>query len=99
MKNTTFTKQRRKLAAAGLTAKQALCLALHCFDGLTQEDIALSLGVTHQAVCCHIAAARVRLARAGLCLRKPESEPEVTVYPVDPAELDKLGPDELKVLW
>ena len=99
MKNFTASEQRQKLASAGLTAKQALCLALHCFDGLTQEEIGLRMGITQRAAAYHIAAAHRRLAKVALRAEARRTEFQAVLYPMDPSEIDRLGPREIKAVW
>jgi len=99
MKNLTRSNQRQKLASAHLTTKQAQCLALHCYDGLTHEEIGLRLGITRRAASYHIAAARGRLARVGLEAEAVRIEFQAVLCPMDPYELDKLGPREIKAVW
>ncbi|MBL7132700.1 MAG: sigma-70 family RNA polymerase sigma factor [Phycisphaerae bacterium] len=99
MKNSTASEQRQKLASAGLTPKQALCLALHCFDGLTHEEVGLCLGIAQRTASYHIAAARRRLAEVGLRARVLRREFQPVLYPMDPSELDNLGLREIKGVW
>jgi len=97
--NSTAFKQQQKLASARLTAKQAQCLALHCYDGLSEEEIGLRLGIRHQTVSRRIVAARRRLDKVGLRAEPVHIEFQAVLCPMDPAELDKLGPREIKAVW
>lgn len=99
MKNSTASEQRQKLASAGLTVRQALCLALHCFDGLTQKEIGLRLGISQRAVAYHIAAAHRRLAKVALRAKVCRTEFEAVLYPMNPSEIDRLGPRDIKAVW
>ena len=99
MKNLKRSNQRQELAAAGLTPKQARCLALHCFDGLTRDEMGLRLRINQRAAAYNIVAARGRLAEVGLKATMPESDFQPVVYPMDPLMIDRLGPNELKAVW
>ena len=99
MKRRSNLSPRQRLASAGLTKRQAACMALHSFDGLTQSQIAVRLQITERAVRYHLVAARRRLREAGLRPRRRLSQFQAKIYPKDPSELDNLAPDQLKALW
>ena len=99
MKNSTDSEQRQKIASAGLTPRQALCLALHCFDGLTQTEIGLRLGITQRAVAYHIVAAHRRLAKVALRAKACRTGFQAVLFPMDPSEIDRLGPRDIKAVW
>ena len=97
--NSTAFQQRQKLASARLTAKQAQCLALHCYDGLSHDEIGLRLGMTRRAVSYRIAAACRRLDRVALHAKIVRIEFQADLLPMDPSEIDKLDPREIKAVW
>lgn len=98
-RNSTAFKQRQKLAAGRLTAKQAHCLALYCYDGLSEEEIGLRLGITQRAASYHIAAARRRLAKVGLRAEPVHMEFQGVLQPMAPYGIDMLGPRDIKAVW
>lgn len=98
-KNSTAFKQRQKLASARLTAKQAQCLALYCYDGLSERQIARRLGMRQQAVSRRILAARRRLAKAGLRAEPVHIEFQGVLQPMAPYGIDSLGPRDIKAVW
>ena len=98
-RNSTAFKQRKKLADAGLTPKQAQCLALYCYDGLSEKQIARRLGMRQQTVSRRIRAARRRLARVGLRAEPVHIGFQAVLQPMASYEIDMLGPREIKALW
>ena len=98
-KNSTVSKLRQKLASAHLTAKQVQCLALQCYDGLSEREIARHLGIRQQSIHTCIVAARRRLAKVGLKAEVLRTEFQGVVGPMAPYEIDKLGPREIKAVW
>ena len=98
-KNPTVSRQRQKLASAHLTAKQAQCLALQCYDGLTDGEIGLRLGMSRRAASYRIAAARRRLARVGLKAEPVRIEFQGVVSPMAPYDIDNLVSREIKAVW
>ena len=98
-KNSTVSKLRQKLASAHLTAKQVQCLALYCYDGLSEREIARRLGMRQQSVSRRIVAARRRLAKVGLRAEVLRTEFQAILCPMAPYEIDKLGPREIKAVW
>ena len=99
MKNLTRSNQRQKLAAAHLTPKQVQCLALYCYDGLSERQIARRLGMRHQKVHRRIHAARGRLAKVGLEAEVLRTEFQADLCPMAPYEIDNLDPREIKAVW
>lgn len=90
---------KEQLANAGLTTRQTECLALFCFDGLTQIEIGERLGIGGRAVRYHLAAARKKLAAAGLEAVRLETQDRPTITSMDPARLDRLGPADIRAKW
>lgn len=80
---------------AGLTGRQAACLAMRWYDGLGQREIARLLGMTPQAVGGHLRGARANLGKAGLAVRKRTAAPAQML--LQSSEwLDRLTPEEIK---
>ncbi len=98
-KNSTVSKLRQKLASAHLTAKQVQCLALQCYDGLSEREIARHLGIRQQSIHTCILAARRRLAKVGLRAEVLRTEFQAILCPMAPYEIDKLDPREIKAVW
>ena len=92
--------ERQQLAAAELSDRQLLCMALRFFEGRTQQEIAERLGTSQPAIYYHIAAGRRRLARAGLTIaRSSGAHTRRRAVVLDPAILDELPPWEIKGRW
>ena len=97
--NSTAFKRRKKFASARLTPKQAQCLALYCYDGLSEEEIGRRLGMRQQTVSRRILAARRRLAKVGLRAEPVHIEFQAILQPMAPYGIDKLGPRDIKAVW
>ena len=92
--------ERQQLAAAGLSDRQILCMALCFFEGRTQHEIAEQLGTSQPTVYYHIAAGRRRLARAGLKIAGSSgTHSRRGAVASDPARLDELPPWQIKGRW
>jgi len=90
---------KQQLADAGLTERQTECLAMYYFDGLTQREIATRLGVVKMTVCEHIAAARKKLAAAGMKASRLEMSAWPQIHSMDPGQIDRLGPADVRGVW
>ena len=85
-----------QLRSAGLTGKQTECLALWCFDGLTQQEIGERMGITQQAASKHMASARKKLKKAGMSAKKLQMPEQPRMILMDPARMDHLGPADIR---
>lgn len=88
-----------RLRAAGLTPRQVECLARYYFDGRSQAEIAEDLDVAQSAVCRHIRAARRRLRKAGLVLRRPQTLVPPVIQLMPPVQMDELSGREIRGRW
>ena len=78
-----------KLRSAGMSGKQAHCLARRVFNEWAEQDIADELFITQQAVHGHIEKAKARLAAVGIEMPAvPERGPRWRAVPTEPRHLD-----------
>ena len=91
--------QREQLAAVRLTRLQALCLAMFCFDGLTQAAIATQLSATQQAVSKLIVKGTAKLRRAGLEPRQLDMDEDPRIRLMSTEKLDAIGWKRIKAVW
>ena len=85
-----------QLAAANLTPKQIEVLALYCFDGCSERDIAGLLGISRRAVRDHLAGGREKLEACGLEAGRLADPEKPEIKPMDPRRIDQLGPREIR---
>ena len=72
---------------------------MYCFDGLSEPEIADSLGVTKQAVSKHLAAGRRKLAKLDMSPRKLEMAERPLIVNMDSGAIDRLDPGSLRGRW
>ena len=88
-----------RLRAAELSARQAECLAMRCFDGMTYRQIARECRTSLSAVGTHICRARAKLAAVGLRAEILEMKETPLVIIMPPHKLDQLGLDHIRGRW
>ena len=82
-----------------LTPKQLKCLAMFYFDGMTQSEIAEALGIDQSRVARHIKRGREKLAKRRMRPHRVERVGGPKLWTMDPSQLDRLGPDDVKARW
>ena len=88
------------LKKAKLTDRQISCLALYYFDGLGQKDIADRMGLkSHSTVNQHIKSGLKKLEALGMTPSRKEFEHTPRIITMDPAQMDKLGPEDIVARW
>ena len=93
-----MSKELKTLRSAGLTQRQVDCLALHYFAGLRHAEVASRLGISRQAVTTHIDRGLGRLRAVGLEPSPPEMN-GAKLIPMDPRQMDRLGPADMQAVW
>ncbi len=87
-----------RLRLAGLTRRQTQCLSLYYFDGLSQTEIGVELGVGQRSVSQHLAYGRKKLAAVRLTVTRRIVEPPQMAQ-MDIETLDKLTSQLLRGRW
>ena len=90
---------RRRLQAIGLTPRQMQCLSLYYYDGLSQGQIGVHLGIGQRVVSQHLTYGRRKLASARLTLRRVTMEDDLKIAHMDTDSLDGLSPELTRGLW
>jgi len=85
-----------QLAAANLTPKQIEVLALWCFDGCSERDIAGMLGISNIAVHKLLVRGREKLEAQGMKMERLPDPEKPKIYPMDPRRIDQLGPKDYR---
>ena len=82
-----------------LTARELQCLAMYYYDGLRQRQIAEALGLKQQTVATYLERGRTKLAERGMNPKRIELVDPPTCKTMDPSQMDRLGPDDVKAVW
>jgi DNA-directed RNA polymerase specialized sigma24 family protein len=82
-----------------LTQRQQQCLALYFYDGLNTQQIADELGIARPVVSRHLKRGKARLAARGMVPKRRERADLPQLYTMDPSQMDRLGPGDVKAVW
>lgn len=89
------------VSRAGLTRRQVRCVVLYFIDCRTQAEVAQLLRMPQQTVSWDLAQAQLKMAAIGKTLKRASSPKPTQSRMVlkDPAQMDHLGPKDIKVVW
>jgi predicted DNA-binding protein (UPF0251 family) len=82
-----------------LTPGELQCLAMYYYDGMRQRKIAKAIGMSQPTVSRLLESGRTKLAERGMNPKRIELVDPPTCKTMDPSQMDRLGPDDVKAVW